>query len=80
MISTERPSTQAVVRRRPLPLKTKTPMPIATTGIRNVSLTEAARPAAMPAMTSGPLSSSGASRSGSSCTAPRRSAHVAGGR
>ncbi len=33
-------------------------------------LTEPARPAAIPAITSGPLSSSGASRSGASCTAP----------
>ena len=43
---------------------------IAATGTRKVVLTEAARPAAIPAMTSGPLSSSGASRSGSSWTAP----------
>ena len=59
-----------MVQRRPLPLKTTTPIPIATTGIRKVSLTEAASPAAIPAMISGPLSSSGASRSGASCTAP----------
>ena len=43
---------------------------ITATGIRKVSLTEAARPAAIPAMTSGPLSSSGAFASGVSWTAP----------
>ncbi len=47
-----------------------TPRVIATTGTRKVVFTEAASPAAMPAMISGPLSSSGASRSGVSWTAP----------
>ncbi len=47
-----------------------TPIAIAATGIRKVSLTEAAMPAATPAITSGPLSSSGALRSGVSWTAP----------
>ena len=61
--------TQAVVMRRPLPLKRTTPTAIAATGIRKVSFTEAASPAAIPASTSGPLSSSGASRSGVSWTA-----------
>ncbi len=53
-----------------MPLKRTTPIAIAATGIRKVSLTEAASPAAIPAMISGPLSSSGASLSGASCTAP----------
>src|SRR3954469_5595019 len=47
-----------------------TPRVIATTGTRKVVFTEAASPAAIPASTSGPLSSSAAPRSGASCTAP----------
>jgi hypothetical protein len=45
-------------------------MLIAATGTRKVNLTEAASPAAIPAITNGPLSSSGAPRSGASWTAP----------
>ena len=46
------------------------PTAIAPTGASSGSFTEIASPAATPARISGPLSSSGASRSGASCTAP----------
>jgi hypothetical protein len=54
------PRVRVVVSRRPRPLTRIIPTAIAPTGASSGSLTEIASPAAIPAITSGPLSSSGA--------------------
>ena len=64
------PRQSAVVRRRPLPLTRTMPRKITPIGASIETLIEIARPAAIPAMISGPLSSSGALASGVSDTAP----------